>query len=80
MVVLLLCGAVPGSTPEKAEKFRVVSYLVVSSPETLDTLDTSHFRDLTDAILFGLLAGMNVHREVVLCGGFGGIVERIKAV
>lgn len=79
-VLLLFCGAVPGSTKEKAEKFRVVSYLVISSASALDNLDTSHFKDLTDVILFGSLAGMNGKGEIELCDGFGAIVRRVKAL
>ena len=37
-VVLLLCGAVRGSTQEKAESFRVVSYLVCFDEASLDAI------------------------------------------
>ena len=79
-VILLLCGAVRGSTPEKAEKFRVVSYLVINNAAVLDGLDCSHFKDLTDVILFGPLAGMNGDGEIVLHDEFDEIVTRIKAL
>lgn len=79
-VLLFLCGAVRGSLPEKAEKLRVVSYLVIQNASVLDELDVSHFKDLTDVILFGPLAGMNGRGEVELCDGFGEIVERVKAL
>ena len=77
-IILLLCGAVQGSTPEKAKNFRVVSYLVINGMSTLDSLDCSHFDDLTDVIIFGSLAGMNGNGEVELCDNFGEIVGRIK--
>ena len=77
-VILFLCGAVRGSTPEKAEKLRVVSYLVIDSAASLDSLDASHFKDLTDVIIFGSIAGMKGTGEVVLSDDFPEIVERLK--
>ena len=77
-VVLFLSGAVRGSTRDKAQNLRVVSYLVINSLSALDTLDCSHFGDLTDVILFGSLAGMNGDGEVELCDDFAAIVARIK--
>ena len=77
-LALLLCGAVRGSTPEKAKKLRVVSYLVVYDLETLDALDYSHFSDLTDVIVFGPHAGMHGNGEVEVSEELGEIVARLK--
>ena len=42
-LVMLLSGAAPGSAPERAENFRVVSYLIVNSVEAAKKVDASHF-------------------------------------
>ena len=79
-IVLFLCGAVRGSVPEKAKNLRVVSYLIVESLSALDRLDSEHFKDLTDVIIFGDLAGMHGDGTVELCDDFGAIVEELKSL
>ena len=79
-VVLLLCGAARGSMPEKAERFRVVSYLVVFDEAAIDALDPSHFKDLTDVIIFGGYAGMHGDGTVTVSDRLAGVVERLKAL
>ena len=79
-VILLLCGAVRGSTPEKAEKFRVVSYLVVFDEASIDAIDAAHLKDLTDVIIFGGYAGMHGDGSVTVSDKLSGVVERLKAL
>ncbi len=79
-IILLLCGSVRGSDPEKAKSFRVVSYLIVDDLSSLDGLDESHFADLTDVILIGSLAWMNGDGTVTVRDDFGQIVERLRSV
>ena len=79
-VLLLLCGAVRGSTQEKAENFRVVSYLVVFDDASIDAIDPSHFRNLTDVIIFGGYAGMHGDGTVTVSDKLAGVVERLKAL
>ena len=79
-IVLLLCGAVRGSTQEKAENFRVVSYLVVYTDAAIDAIDPSHFKDLTDVIIFGSYAVMHGDGKVTVSDRFAGVVERLKAM
>lgn len=79
-VILLLCGAVRGSTQEKAENFRVVSYLVVFDEASIDAIDPSHFKDLTDVIIFGGYAGMHGDGTVTVSDKLAGVVERLKAL
>ncbi len=76
-VIILLSGGVMGTTEEKAEKLRVVSYLAVVGPQTIENLDTSHFDDVTDIILIGC-AGFNKDEEMWLCDGFDEVVEGVK--
>lgn len=79
-VILLLSGAARGSTQEKAENFRVVSYLVVFDEASIDALDASHFKDLTDVIIFGGYAGMHGDGTVTVSDSFAGVFERLKAL
>ena len=79
-IVLLLCGAVRGDTQEKAEKFRVVSYLVVFDEAAIDAIDPSHFKDLTDVIIFGGYAGMHGDGKVTVSDKLAGVVRRLKAM
>ncbi|MBQ6020562.1 MAG: glycoside hydrolase family 18 protein [Clostridia bacterium] len=79
-ILLFLCGAAQGSVPEKAEKFRVVSYLVVFDDAAVDAVDPSHFRDLTDVIIFGGYAGMRGDGTVTVSDRLAGVVERLKAL
>ena len=79
-IILLLCGAAQGSTSEKAEKLRVVSYLIIDKLSDVDRIDPSHFDDLTDVILFGGLASYNGDSEVILCDGFDEIISRVKSM
>ena len=79
-VLLLLCGAVRGSTQEKAENFRVVSYLVVFDDASIDAIDPSHFRNLTDVIIFGGYAGMHGDGTVTVSDKLAGVIERLKAL
>ena len=79
-VLLFFSGAVRGSTQEKAENFRVVSYLVVFDEAAIDAIDPSHFKDLTDVIIFGGYAGMHGDGKVTVSDRLAGVVERLKAM
>ena len=79
-IILFLCGAVQGTTPEKAEKFRVVSYLVVFDEASIEAIDPGHFKDLTDVIIFGGYAGMHGDGHVTVSDKLAGVVERLKAM
>lgn len=79
-VILLLCGAARGGTNEKAENFRVVSYLVVFDEAAINSIDPSHLKDLTDVIIFGGYAGMHGDGTVTVSEKLGGVVERLKAL
>lgn len=79
-VILLLCGAVRGDTQEKAENLRVVSYLVVYNDAAIDAVDPSHFKDLTDVIIFGGYAVMHGDGKVTVSDKLAGAVERLKAM
>lgn len=79
-VLLFFCGAVRGSTQEKAENFRVVSYLVVYDEAAIDAIDPSHFKDLTDVIIFGGYAVMHGDGKVTVSDKLAGVVERLKAM
>ncbi len=77
-IILFFCGAVPGSTPQKAENLRVVSYLVVDNAASLQRIDPSHFGDLTDVIVFGALAGMDGDGSILLSDDFAEIISELK--
>ncbi|MBR4745065.1 MAG: glycoside hydrolase family 18 protein [Oscillospiraceae bacterium] len=77
-VVLFFCGAVRGSTPQKAEKLRVTAYAVISSAEDAEHFDPSHLEDVTDLIIFGGAASFNKDEEVVLRDDFDEFIEIIK--
>ena len=79
-IILLLSGAVHGSTAEKAEKLRVVSYLVINNLADAERINPSHFTDLTDVILFGGLASYNGDSEVILCEDFDKIIDHVKSL
>ena len=79
-VLLFLSGAVRGSTPEKAEKLRVVTYLVINDLAGAERVDDSHFGDVTDVILFGDIAGVNGDGEVVLNDDFDRIISHMKQI
>ena len=79
-VILFFCGAVQGSVPQKAKNLRVVSYLVIDNADALKNIDSAHFKDQTDVILFGGLAAMNGEGEVVLCDGFDELIKGVKAM
>lgn len=79
-IILLLCGATRGNTKEKAKNLRVVSYLVVFDEAAINAIDPSHFKDLTDVIIFGGYAGMHGDGTVTVSEKLAGVVERLKAM
>jgi hypothetical protein len=54
---------------QRAENLRVTAYVVVRSADEAETLDPSHFSQLTDMILMGA-ASFDTEGRVNLCGGF----------
>ena len=79
-VLLFFCGAVRGTTQEKAENFRVVSYLVCFDEASVEAIDPSHFKDLTDVIIFGSYAGMHGDGTVTVRDDLAEVIERLKAL
>ncbi len=78
-VILSITGASGVTLRQKAENFRVTAYVVVRSAGEVETLDASHFSQLTDIILMGA-ASFDTEGRVNLCGDFAGLISGMKAL
>ena len=78
-IILSVTGASGVTLNQRAENLRVTAYVVVRSAEEVETLDPSHFSQLTDMILMGA-ASFDTEGRVNLCGDFAELIEGIKAL
>ncbi|MCR5689876.1 MAG: glycoside hydrolase family 18 protein [Clostridiales bacterium] len=78
-LILSITGASGVTMKQRAENLRVTAYVVVRSAEEVQTLDPSHFSQLTDIILMGA-ASFDTEGRVNLCGDFDRLTDGIKAL
>ena len=78
-IILSVTGASGVTLRQKAENFRVTAYVVVRNAAEVDTLDPSHFSQLTDIILMGA-ASFDTQGRVNLCGDFAALIDGMKAL
>lgn len=78
-IILSITGASGVTLKQRAENMRITAYVVARSAEEADTLDPSHFSQLTDMILMGA-ASFDTEGRVNLCGDFAQLIDRIKAL
>ena len=78
-LILSVTGASGITLRQKADNFRVTAYVVVRNAAEVETLDPSHFSQLTDIILMGA-ASFDPEGRVNLCGDFPDLIVRMKAL
>ena len=62
---------------KNGEDLRVSAYLIAPDAETVENMDVSHLKDITDLILIASPASFNAAGEIVLGDGFDGIIEAL---
>ena len=78
-IILSITGASGVTLKQRAENLRVTAYVVVRNAAEVETLDPSHFSQLTDMILMGA-ASFDTEGRVNLSGDFAQIIEGVKAL
>ena len=75
--VLSVLGVTGFTVREKAEALRVTAYLVASTAQDVETVDASHFVDVTDIILFSA-ASFDTEGKVTLSPDIGRMLEILR--
>ncbi len=78
-IILSVTGTSGITLRQKGENLRVTAYVVVRNAAEVETLDPSHFSQLTDIILMGA-ASFDTEGRVNLCGDFAELISRMKAL
>ena len=74
-----VCSTLGGLFPRsQGEDLRVCAYLLAGDTQTVENMDASHLKDVTDIILFGGLARFDTEGNVSLCDDFDGIIAAIR--
>lgn len=63
---------------DRAKDFRITAYVVGSTFANADSIDASHFEDITDVILISI-ANFNTEGEIVLSQNFETVLSNLKA-
>lgn len=71
------CSKKTESTPVKIDDFRVTSYILADGLRNLETLDKTHFEQITDIILFGC-ANFDEEGNLILDDDFDTVYENLK--
>ena len=71
------CSKKAESTPVKIEDFRVTTYILADVLRNPETLDKTHFEQITDIILFGC-ANFDEEGNLVLDKDFDTVYENLK--